>query len=85
MDASVGQQLYLARMRLGITQERLADRMDTSQSAVSRLEHNDEPTITALRKAARALGCRLEIKLRQASPRARPKRKRGAVRARCGG
>jgi len=54
-----------ARARVGLTQEAVAELMGTTKSAVSRLEAAGKhaPSLTPLKKYARAVGCRLEIKL----------------------
>lgn len=54
-----------ARSRFGLTQEAVAELMGTTKSAVSRLESAGKhvPSLTTLKKYARAVGCRLQIKL----------------------
>lgn len=58
-------EMLAARSMFGLTQETVAERMGTTKSAVSRLEAAGKhaPSLTTLRKYARAVGCRLEIKL----------------------
>lgn len=58
-------ELLAARVRSGLTQEEVAERMGTTKSAVSRLEAAGKhaPSVTTLKKYAHAVGCRLEIKL----------------------
>lgn len=58
-------EMLAARSKSGLTQETVAERMGTTKSAVSRLEAavKHAPSLTTLRKYARAVGCRLEIKL----------------------
>lgn len=58
-------QMLSARSRSGLTQEAVAELMGTTKSAVSRLETGGRhtPSLTTLRKYARAVGCHLEIKL----------------------
>ncbi len=58
-------ELLAARSRAGLTQEAVAELMGTTKSAVSRLEAagRHAPSMTTLRKYARAVGCHLEIKL----------------------
>ncbi len=56
-----------ARTAAGITQEELAKRIGTTQSAIARLESGKgkhSPSLATLQKYARALGCRLEVHLR---------------------
>jgi transcriptional regulator with XRE-family HTH domain len=58
-------EMLAARSKFGLTQETVAERMGTTKSAVSRLEAAGKhaPSLTTLKKYARAVGCRLEIKL----------------------
>lgn len=52
-----------ARMKKGITQEKLAKKMGTTQSAIARLESgNANPSVSFLQKLALALNSKLEIK-----------------------
>ena len=62
-------ELLRARQRAGLTQAEVAARMGTKTPAVARLEagggsQRHSPSVATLRKYARAVGCRLEIKLR---------------------
>jgi len=53
-----------AREKHGLTQKKLAEKMGTKQSVISRLESgNANPTIEFLKKMAEALDSGLEIKL----------------------
>lgn len=56
--------MLAARARLGLTQEAVAELMGTTKSAISRLEAAGKhaPSLTTLKKYARAVGCHLEIK-----------------------
>ncbi|NLI29146.1 MAG: helix-turn-helix transcriptional regulator [Nitrospiraceae bacterium] len=58
-------QMLAARSQSGLTQEAVAERMGTTKSAVSRLEAVGKhvPSLTTLKKYAKAVGCNLEIKL----------------------
>lgn len=52
-----------ARVKDGITQKKLAKRMGTKQSAISRLESgNANPSLSFLGRLAEALDSRLEIR-----------------------
>ncbi len=52
-----------ARQRVKKTQEQIAKAMHTTTSAVGRLEiGRGNPTLSTLRRYAKAVGCRLEIK-----------------------
>lgn len=53
-----------AREQANITQQQLADRMGTTQSAVARLESpGANPSLSSLRRAVEATGYRLEMRL----------------------
>jgi len=55
-----------ARTAAGLTQAELAKRIGTTQSAIARLEsgrENHSPSLSTLQKYARALNCRLELRL----------------------
>ena len=61
-----------ARSAAGLTQAELAERIGTTQSAIARLESgrgSHSPSLATLQKYARALGCRIELKLIQAKGR----------------
>lgn len=56
-----------ARLRAGLTQAELAERMGTSQSAVARLESGSaRPSVATLEKLAHATGSKLRIALEPA-------------------
>jgi transcriptional regulator with XRE-family HTH domain len=60
----------LIRLRLakGLTQEELAQRMNTKQESIARLESGRSlPSLNTVRKAAEALDAELEIELRPKS------------------
>lgn len=57
-----------ARKRAGLTQDEIAARMGTKAPAVARIESGGgskrhSPSIATLRRYAKAVGCKLEIKL----------------------
>lgn len=57
-----------ARAAAGITQAEVAKRIGTTQSTIARLESGrgkHSPSLATLQKYARALGCRLELRLRR--------------------
>lgn len=66
-------EMLAARSKFGLTQEAVAELMGTTKSAVSRLEAAGKhaPSLATLKKYARAVGCRLEIKLVPAVRRAK--------------
>jgi DNA-binding XRE family transcriptional regulator len=58
-------ELLDARAKAGLTQEQVAERMGTTKSAISRLEGagKPSPSVSTLRRYARAVGCEVEIRL----------------------
>jgi len=58
-------ELLSARTQAGLTQEDVAASMGTTKSAVSRLEGagKHSPSVSTLKKYARAVGCDVEIRL----------------------
>ena len=57
-------QVIAARARAGLSQAELAERMDTSQSAIARLESGrSKPSVRTLEKLAAATGAKLRISL----------------------
>src|SRR5437660_10085639 len=76
-------ELLKARRRAGLTQAEVAAKMGTKTPAVARLEagggsQRHSPSVATLRKYARAVGCRLEIRLRPCGGR-RSRAERGAA------
>ena len=62
MATSAAELLRTARRRAGISQDRLAIRLGTSQDAVSRVERGaEQPTIERLRRMLNALGEELRM------------------------
>ena len=58
----LAQTLIETRTKLGITQEALAQRMKTTQSAIARMESGKSiPSASTLKKFAEATGTRLKI------------------------
>ena len=70
-------EMLSARAKSGLTQEAVAELMGTTKSAVSRLESAGKhaPSITTLKKYARAVGCDLQVKL---VPKSSPRRSTGS-------
>ena len=57
-------ELIAARLKKGLTQRQLADKIGTTQSAIARLESgNINPSIGFLNKAASVMGYKLKISL----------------------
>lgn len=62
-EFAVIEAILRARMKKGLSQEKLAKRMKTKQSAISRLESgNGNPSLNFLQRLASALDSRLEIR-----------------------
>jgi DNA-binding XRE family transcriptional regulator len=64
-EYALSRAMLSARSRSGLTQQAVAELMDTTKSAVSRLEAGGKhaPSLRTLKKYASAVGCRVEIKL----------------------
>lgn len=61
-EFALAQAIIKARMKAGLTQEELAARMQTSQSAIARLESGRTiPSARTLARFAKATGTRLRI------------------------
>jgi ribosome-binding protein aMBF1 (putative translation factor) len=61
-EFELAQALIEARTRAGLTQEELADRMKTTQSAIARIESGKcFPSTSTLRRFAQATGTHLKI------------------------
>lgn len=59
-----------ARLKAGLTQEQLAERMDTTQSVIARLESGrTRPSTQTLERLALATGTRLKISFEPAGAR----------------
>ena len=75
-----------ARLASGLTQAEVAVLVGTTQSAIARLESSasgHSPSIATLRKYARALGYRVEVRLvKERSPTHATSRSRGTARPR---
>lgn len=65
LEYQVVSQLLEARMKAGLTQDAVAERMGTTKSAVSRLESAGKhaPSLSTLKRYAEAVGCELQVRL----------------------
>lgn len=62
-EFAVIEAILRARLKRGVTQKKLAQRMKTKQSAISRLESGTaNPSLNFLKRLAEALNSRLEIR-----------------------
>jgi predicted transcriptional regulator len=67
-EFEIARQLIRARSRAGLSQEEVAKRMRTTQSAVARLESGRQmPAMSSLKRYADAVGSRVEVRLRRDS------------------
>jgi len=76
-------ELLLARSRAGLTQEAVAERMGTTESAVSRSEGagRHSPSVSTLKSYAQDVGCRLDIRLVSAAKAAKARKTASRTRA----
>jgi ribosome-binding protein aMBF1 (putative translation factor) len=65
LNAKVAQLIYAARKEAGLTQQQLADLIQTKQSVIARLEDADyeSHSLSMLQRIGEALGQRIEINL----------------------
>jgi transcriptional regulator with XRE-family HTH domain len=64
-EFELARQLIEARTKSGLSQEEIASRMGTSQSAVARLESGSTlPSMRTLSRYARATNCEISIRLK---------------------
>lgn len=65
VHVQVAREIYELRTSRGLTQKELAEKIETSQSVIARLEDADYEghSLRMLRKIARALGARLSVRL----------------------
>lgn len=66
----LGEEMRQARWRAGLTQDQVAVKMDTTRTAVSRLEQlgPSVPSVTTLCRYADAVDCRLCVRLESKRP-----------------
>lgn len=64
-SASIARQIRVMRLRRGLSQQELAEKMETKQSQISRMENPLEAryTLQTLAKFADVLGCKLNVTL----------------------
>ncbi len=62
----IGALLRQARETSGLTQEEIAEKLNTKKSAISRIEnHAEDIKLSTLEKFATALGCKIEVSITQ--------------------
>ena len=63
-EFNIARELIQARTRIGLTQEEVAKRMGTTQSAVARMESGKPlPSLRSLKRYAQATGSKIKISL----------------------
>ena len=69
LNAEIGQMIYDARTKAGLTQQQLASRLGTTQSVISRLESANYEchSLRMLQRIAGVLGQKLELSLSAAA------------------
>ncbi len=68
-EFSIVRELIAARQRAGLTQDQVAQRMGTTQSAIARLESGQRPpAMTTVQRYASATGCRAVVRLEPLTP-----------------
>lgn len=68
-EFSIAHELIAARLRVGLTQLEVAERMGTKQSVIARMESGRTlPSLRTLSKYARALGFTATVKLTRDRP-----------------
>ena len=74
LSAEIGQMIYDARTKAGLTQQQLANRLGTTQSVISRLEsaNYEGHSLSMLQRIAEVLGQKLELRLSAAAEEASP-------------
>ncbi len=64
LEFSIIEQVIRKRLKKGLTQKQLADKIGTKQSAIARLEGgNTNPSVAFLEKVSKALGSKLQISI----------------------
>ena len=64
VEFKIGEELKQARLEAGITQEELAEQLNTKKSAISRIEnHAQDIKLSTLQNFARIMGRELRIQL----------------------
>jgi ribosome-binding protein aMBF1 (putative translation factor) len=64
-DFKIGVMLREAREAAGLTQDEVAQKLQTKKSAISRIEnHADDMRLSTIRRYAEAIGARLQIRFK---------------------
>ena len=63
-EFEMARELLTARLRAGLTQEQIAQRMGTTQSVIARLEAGKRmPSLRTVQRYAQATGCQAKLRL----------------------
>ena len=62
-EFSIAREVIRARKAAQLTQQQLADRMGTSQTAIARMEGGKLPSMRTLERLAEATGTKLKVRL----------------------
>lgn len=62
-EFELARKLIRARIKAGLSQKEVAERMGTSQPTVARLESGHKPSLKSLERYAEAVGMKVEIRL----------------------
>lgn len=62
-EFTIAKEVIRARKQANLTQQQLAERMDTSQAAIARIEGGSLPSFRTLERLAEATGTRLTVRL----------------------
>jgi HTH-type transcriptional regulator/antitoxin HipB len=74
-DFKVGALLRQAREKAGLTQEQVAERLETKKSSISRIENSGGSIrLSTLERYARAIGWRVNLELRPTRKSSNPRR-----------
>ncbi len=69
IEFEIAKEIIEARMKCGLSQEELASLMETSQSAIARLESGSSlPSMRTLAKFAKATNSQIQIHFKQIKP-----------------
>ena len=61
-EFKIGMMIKEMRLKIGMTQEQLAEKLDTKKSVISRMEnHSEDVRLSTLRKVASVFGKQLKV------------------------
>ena len=62
-EFELARELIMARIKAGLSQQEVAERMGTSQPTVARLESGHKPSLKSLERYAEVVGMKVDIHL----------------------